>query len=51
MKNKFADCEPFNNTRELIKFLNNNNISKEDIVEILNIKEQLLLIYYRTLDN
>ena len=45
-KKKLADCEPFNNTRELIKFLNNNEIPREDIVDILDIKGQLLLIYY-----
>lgn len=42
---KRADCEPLNNVRDLIKFLNNNNIKKEDIVTVLD-KGQLFLIYY-----
>lgn len=44
---KKAVCEPFNNTRELVKFLNEWEIQKEDIVDILDIKGQLLLIYYK----
>lgn len=47
MNKKYAECEPVGTTRELVKFLNNNNIPKEDIVSILDIKGQLLLIYYK----
>jgi len=48
MKNKIADCEPFDTIRNLVKFLNKKNIPKEDIVEILNINGQLLLVYYHS---
>ena len=50
MNNKIADCEPFDNVRKLVKFLNKKNIPKEDIVEILNINGQVLLVYYHPLE-
>lgn len=43
---KYAESVPISNTRELIKFLNENEIQKEDIVTVLEIKGQLFLIYY-----
>ena len=46
MEKKYADCEPLNSTRDLVKFLNNNNIQREDVLAVLDIKGQLLLIYY-----
>ena len=39
----------FNNTRDLVNFLNKNNIEKEDIVAVLDMMAttgQLFLIYY-----
>ena len=51
LKNKYmkkvAECLPVPNTRELIKAINNMGIRQEDIVTVLNIKEQLFLIYYK----
>ena len=47
MKEKIAYSESFNNTREVVKFLNANEIPREDIVDILPLKEQLILIYYK----
>ena len=44
---KHADSEAFNSTRDIVKFLNANDIPREDIVDILDIKGQLLLIYYK----
>lgn len=44
---KQACCEAFNTTRDIIKYLNGNEIQREDIVTILDIKGQLLLIYYK----
>lgn len=46
-KEKTAFSEPFSNTRELIRFLNDFKIKKEDIVTVLDLKGQLLLIYYK----
>lgn len=37
--------EPFKNTRELVTFINSNNITKENIISIFTLKEQLFLIY------
>lgn len=44
---KHAESEAFNNTRDLVKYLNANDIPREDIVDILDIKGQLLLIFYK----
>lgn len=44
---KHADCAVFNNTRDIIQYLNNNKISREDIVTIMDMKGQLFLIYYK----
>jgi hypothetical protein len=47
MEEKAAYSEPFNTTRELVNFLNTNRIPIDDIVGILDRKDQLLLIYYK----
>jgi hypothetical protein len=47
MEEKIAYSEPLANSRALVKFLNDNNIPKEDIVTVLDGKGQLLLIYYK----
>lgn len=44
---KFAKGESFSNSRELVKFLNNNNIPQEDIVAVFEVKGQVILIYYQ----
>ena len=44
---KKAYSEAFNSTRDIVKYLNTNDIPKEDVVDILDIKGQLLLIYYK----
>jgi len=44
---KFIHSEPFKNTRELVKFVNNNEIPREDIVTIILLKGEIMLIYYR----
>lgn len=46
MKNPEAHSEVFNNTREMIEFINSRNIPKEDIVTVLYIGGQLFLIYF-----
>ena len=44
---KRAEGVGFDNTRELIRFLNDNEISKEDIVAVLMpVANQVFLIYY-----
>lgn len=44
---KKAYSEAFRTTREIVKYLNANEIPKEDIVSILDIKGELLLVYYK----
>ena len=44
---KKADCAVFNNTRDIIQYLNSNRIPREDVVTIMNIQGQLFLIYYK----
>ncbi len=44
---KYIYSEPFNNTRELVYFVNEHEIPKEDIVTVLNLHGQLMLIYYK----
>lgn len=44
---KIAQSEPFRTTRELITFINDNGIQKEDIVQIITLKDQMFLIYYK----
>ena len=44
---KTAQCEPLNNTRELVKFLNQEEISMEDIVDIIPTGGQFMLVYYK----
>lgn len=43
---KKAKCEPLTNARELVKFINSENLSKDDILTVLDSKGQLLLIYF-----
>lgn len=43
---KQAKCEPLTNARELVKFINSENLSKDDILTVLDSKGQLLLIYF-----
>jgi len=44
---KMAYGESFGNTRELVKFLNDHELSKEDIVSVLmSASGQIFLIYY-----
>lgn len=42
-----ACCEPFSTVRELINYLNDNNIPKDSIVDILEKSGLFLLIYYK----
>lgn len=42
-----ACCEPFSTVRDLINFLNDNNIPKDSIVDILEKSGLFLLIYYK----
>ena len=42
-----AYSEPFNNTREIVKFINDNDIKREDIVAVIDRKTELYLIYYK----
>ena len=42
-----ACCEPFSTVRDLINFLNENDIPKDSIVDILEKSGLLLLIYYK----
>jgi len=44
---KKAYSEAFRTTRDIVKFLNANEIPREDIVSILDIKGELLLVYYQ----
>lgn len=44
---KKAYSEAFNNTRDIVKYLNANEIPREDIVDILDIKGLLILVYYK----
>lgn len=46
MRNTEAYCEPFATARDLVKYINNSNLQKADILDILNINGQLFLIYY-----
>lgn len=46
MKKK-AVSEVFTNTRELVNFINKEEISREDIVSILPMNGQLFLVYYK----
>ena len=46
MKQPEAHSEPFANTRELINFINDRHIPKQDIVSIIPIGGQLFLIYF-----
>lgn len=48
---RVADCLPLPNARELIKAINNIGIRQEDIVTVLNIKEQLFLIYFKSVED
>lgn len=38
--------EVFENTRQLVSFLNNNNIKKDDILSIYPKDDYIILIYY-----
>lgn len=42
-----ACCEPFPTVRNLVNFLNDNNIPKDSIVDILEKNGLFLLIYYK----
>lgn len=44
---KFIYSEPFKTTRDLVKFVNNNEIPREDIVTILLLRGEIMLIYYK----
>lgn len=47
---KDAHSQNFNNTRDLVKFLNENRIPKEDIISVIDMVKttgQLFLIYYK----
>lgn len=46
MRSQEAHGEPFANVRELVNFLNDRNIQKNDILSILHIGGQIFLIYY-----
>ena len=46
MKNTEAHGESFANVRELVTFLNDQNIQKSDVLKILEVNGQLFLIYY-----
>lgn len=46
--NKRAQGEAFDNTRELVIFLNENEISREDVIAVLMpTPNQVFLIYYK----
>lgn len=38
--------EDFINVRALVKFINDNNIKKENILDIIDREHQLFLLYY-----
>ena len=46
MKQPEAHSEPFATTWELVSFINDRHIPKQDIVAVLPIGGQLFLIYY-----
>ena len=41
-----ADAKTFKNTREVVNFINEYNIKREDILNLLDREGQLILIYY-----
>ena len=41
-----ADAKVFKNIREVVEFINDNNISRENILNIIDRESQLFLIYY-----
>lgn len=46
MRSTEAHGETFANVRELVTFLNDRNIQKNDVLKILEVNGQLFLIYY-----
>lgn len=44
---KVAHSEPFSTTRDLVTFLNDNKIPREDVVQIITINGIIFLIYYK----
>ena len=46
MRQPEAHSEPFATTRELVDFINNNHIQKQDIVSMLTVGGQIFLIYF-----
>ena len=46
MRQPEAHSEPFGTTWELVDFINNQHITKQDIVSIIPIGGQLFLIYF-----
>ena len=41
-----AKAETFKNSREIVNFINEHNLQREDILDILDREGQLILIYY-----
>lgn len=41
-----ADAKAFKSIREVVEFINDNNISRENILNIIDRESQLFLIYY-----
>ena len=46
MRNTEAHGETFANVRELVTFLNDRNIQRNDVLKILEVNGQIFLIYY-----
>lgn len=46
MRQAEAHSEVFPNTRELVNFINAKNLSRNDIITVLYIGQQLFLIYF-----
>ena len=46
MKELEAHSEPFATTRELVDFINDRHIPRQDIVDVLTIGGQIFLIYF-----
>ena len=45
-KRLIATSEAFTHTSDLVRFINRNKITKDDIISVLSLEDMLFLIYY-----
>lgn len=47
MEEKIAYSKPFSSTREMVKFINEEKLTREDIITVLYMSGSIFLIYFK----